>query len=91
MSRRPLGANRLRIDLVFVGHDPFERFLFAGKAVNAALVAVMRVRTAAAHDQESQATRARQEADRLGTSDATAYLEEMRRTADVRKNPKAFE
>jgi peptidyl-prolyl cis-trans isomerase D len=57
----------------------------------AALVAVMRVRTAAAHDQESQATRARQEADRLGTSDATAYLEEMRRTADVRKNPKAFE
>jgi hypothetical protein len=57
----------------------------------AALVAVMRVRTAPAHDSEAQATRARQEADRLGTSDATAYLEEMRRTADVRKNPKAFE
>jgi hypothetical protein len=57
----------------------------------AALVAVMRVRTAPAHDQEAQGTRARQEADRLGTSDATAYLEEMRRTAEVRKNPKAFE
>ena len=57
----------------------------------AALVEVTRVRTAAAHDEETQVTRARQEADRLGTDDASAYLEEMRRTADVRKNPKAFE
>ncbi len=57
----------------------------------AALVAVMGVRSAQAHDQEMQASRARQEADRLGTEDTTAYLEEMRRTADVRKNPKAFE
>ncbi|TLY98463.1 MAG: hypothetical protein E6K39_20455, partial [Gammaproteobacteria bacterium] len=57
----------------------------------AALVEVTRVRTAAAHDEETQVTRARQEADRLGTDDAGAYLEEMRRTADVRKNPKAFE
>src|SRR5213080_3153919 len=57
----------------------------------AALVEVTRVRTAAAHDEETQITRARQEADRLGTDDAGAYLEEMRRTADVRKNPKAFE
>src|SRR5437868_2471749 len=57
----------------------------------AALVEVTRVRTAAAHDEETQVTRARQEADRLGTDDASAYLEEMRRTADVRKNPKTFE
>src|SRR6059058_662169 len=57
----------------------------------AALAEVTRVRTAAAHDEETQVTRARQEADRLGTDDASAYVEEMRRTADVRKNPKAFE
>jgi len=57
----------------------------------AALVEVTRVRTAAARDEETQVTRARQEAERLGTDDASAYLEEMRRTADVRKNPKAFE
>ena len=57
----------------------------------AALVEVTRVRTAKAHDEETQVTRARQEAERLGTDDASAYVEEMRRTADVRKNPKAFE
>ena len=57
----------------------------------AALAEVTRVRTAKAHDEETQVTRARQEAERLGTDDASAYVEEMRRTADVRKNPKAFE
>ena len=28
---------------------------------------------------------------RHGQAEAEAYVEEMRRTADVRKNPKAFE
>ena len=42
-------------------------------------------------DKQQQTARARQEADQLGTSDAMAYLEDVRRTADVRKNPKAFE
>jgi len=34
---------------------------------------------------------AKQDANRHGQADAAAYVEEMRRTADVRKNPKAFE
>jgi len=42
-------------------------------------------------DKQQETARARQEADRLGMSEATAYLEDVRRTADVVKNPKAFE
>jgi hypothetical protein len=38
-----------------------------------------------------QVTLGKREAERQGTEDALAYLEELRRTADVRKNPKAFE
>jgi hypothetical protein len=33
----------------------------------------------------------KREAEREGTAGAVAYLEELRRKADVRKNPKAFE
>jgi peptidyl-prolyl cis-trans isomerase D len=57
----------------------------------AAVVEVTAVRTAAARDTQTQARRALQELERLGDADAQAYVEEMRRTADVRKNPKAFE
>jgi len=57
----------------------------------AAVIEVSGVRTAAAHDGKAQAERAVQEAHRLGEADALAYLEQVRRTADVRKNPKAFE
>jgi peptidyl-prolyl cis-trans isomerase D len=57
----------------------------------AAVVAVSGVRVAASHDGKAQTDRALQEAHRLGTADALAYVEQMRRTADVRKNPKAFE
>jgi hypothetical protein len=42
-------------------------------------------------DKQLDETRAKQEVDRVGTQDVTAYLEDIRRTADVRKNPKAFE
>jgi peptidyl-prolyl cis-trans isomerase D len=42
-------------------------------------------------NKQLEATRVKQEVDRQGTEDATAYLEDVRRTADVRKNPKAFE
>ena len=38
-----------------------------------------------------QAEVAKRELDRQGTADAVAYLEDVRRRADVRKNPKAFE
>jgi peptidyl-prolyl cis-trans isomerase D len=58
----------------------------------AALIAVSGVRTAAAHENEAQANhRTQQESERLGTGAALAYVDEVRRTASVRKNPKAFE
>jgi len=57
----------------------------------AALVAVSAVRTAPAQDKEAQSNRALQESERLGTAVALAYMDEARRTASVRKNPKAFE
>jgi len=57
----------------------------------AALIAVSGVRTAAAHENEAQASRTQQESERLGSGAALAYVGEVRRTASVRKNPKAFE
>jgi len=57
----------------------------------AALIALSAVRTAAAHDNEAQASRTQQESERLGGGAALAYVDEVRRTASVRKNPKAFE
>ena len=57
----------------------------------AALVAVSGVRTAPTHDTEPHSARAAQEVERLGTNAALSYVEEVRRTAEVRKNPKAFE
>ena len=69
---------------------PVLRALALGEG-GAAVVAVTRVRTAAEHDQRMQADRAVQESERQGTDEAMAYVEEVRRTAEVRKNPKAFE
>ncbi len=58
----------------------------------AALVAVTAVRTGAeTPDPQAQADRTQQEAGREGVGDVLAYVGEVRRTADVRKNPKAFE
>jgi len=58
----------------------------------AALVVVSAVRTGAApQDGAAQASRSQQESERLGTATALAYVDEVRRTASVRKNPKAFE
>ena len=42
-------------------------------------------------DKQLQAGLGKQEAERQGMAEAVAYLEDVRRTADVRKNPKAFE
>ena len=62
----------------------------------AAVVAVSAVRTGSAHVAAAQADaaqreRAQQESQRLGNATALAYVEEVRRSAEVRKNPKAFE
>jgi hypothetical protein len=61
----------------------------------AAVIAVSAVRTvphnAAGQAEQAQRDRALEESQRLGTAAALAYVEEVRRTAEVRKNPKAFE
>jgi peptidyl-prolyl cis-trans isomerase D len=57
----------------------------------AALVTVTAARIAPGHDAQTQTERTLEEVQRLGTDSALAYIEEVRRTADVRKNPKAFE
>jgi len=58
----------------------------------AAVVAVTNMRAGATQpDKQQQEAQARQEASRQGMADASAYVEEMRRNADVRKNLKAFE
>ena len=81
-------------EAAFAAPRPAGKPLFRALALTdggAAVVAVTAVRTAAARDPKTLGDRALQEAERLGTDSATAYVEEMRRTADVRKNPKAFE
>ena len=58
----------------------------------AAVVAVTAVRTGVeAPDPQQMADRMQQEAGREGVGDVLAYVGEVRRTADVRKNPKAFD
>lgn len=65
----------------------------------AALIAVTALRTGApdlpkdqgADQIKQQLAQSKQNAIRHGQADAELYVEEVRRTADVRKNPKAFE
>jgi peptidyl-prolyl cis-trans isomerase D len=81
-------------DAVFAAARPAGKPVFQALSLGdggAAVVAVTAVRTAAARDPEAQGDRVAQETERMGTDDARAYLDEVRRTADVRKNPKAFE
>ncbi len=72
----------------------------AGKAIfsavplengGAAVLAVSAVRTVANPDPQGRTQRADREAQNQGQNDVLAYLSEVRRTADVKKNPKAFE
>jgi len=42
-------------------------------------------------NKQAAAQLAKREMDSSGTAEAIAYLEDIRRKADVRKNPKAFE
>jgi hypothetical protein len=46
---------------------------------------------AAAGDPQQRAQRVMQAAGRSGSGDVLAYVEELRRRADVEKNPKAFD
>jgi len=80
---------------VFAAPRPAKAAVYRALAMNdggAAVAAIMAVRTgASAPDPQQQADRAQQEAGREGVGDVLAYVGEVRRTADVRKNPKAFE
>jgi peptidyl-prolyl cis-trans isomerase D len=58
---------------------------------SAAVFEVSAVRTAPAADDKAQFERGLREAQNQGQNEVLAYLDEMRRTADVKKNPKAFE
>ncbi len=81
-------------DAVFALPKPGAKAEFRALALNdggAALVAVSAVRTAPTQDAQAARSRALQESERLGTAAALAYVDEVRRTATVRKNPKAFE
>ena len=58
----------------------------------AALIAVTSLRThGAAVDAQADATAAEKSRARQGEGEVAAYTDEVRRTADVKKNPKAFE
>jgi peptidyl-prolyl cis-trans isomerase D len=88
--------------LVFSTPKPGDKPVYRAVALQtggAALVEVTKLRTEPAQSSaeqqaalmKQQQTQARQDAARHGQADAAAYVEEMRRTAEVRKNPKAFE
>jgi peptidyl-prolyl cis-trans isomerase D len=80
---------------VFAAPRPAKTGVYRALPMNdggAAVAAITAVRTgAAAPDAQQQADRAQQQASREGVGDVLAYVGEVRRTADVRKNPKAFE
>ena len=81
-------------DAVFAVPRPAGKPEFRAVALGdggAAIVAVSAVRASTVHDAQAQRARALEEAQRLGMADVRAYEENVRRTADVRKNPKAFE
>lgn len=71
----------------------------SGKSVNrtvampdgSALFAITGVRTEPSPDPDLQERLKQQAAARYGLGDAVAYIDELRRTAKVSKNPKAFE
>ena len=82
-------------ELVFDVPKPTEKPMYRAvklESGGAAVVAVTKLRSDASEaNRQLQATRAKQEAERHGMGDAFAYVEEVRRTSDVRKNPKTFE
>jgi peptidyl-prolyl cis-trans isomerase D len=88
-------------ELVFNSPKPTDKGVYRAIALQtggAALVAVTRLRTDSDTPDKDKQTliqqqiqQAKRDAERHGQADASFYVEEMRRTADVRKNPKAFE
>ncbi len=91
--RDPSIAPQIR-EAVFAMPRPAGKPEFRALALNdggAAVVAVSALRTAPAADPKARLEAGLEESQRQGANDALAYDDEVRRTADVRKNPKAFE
>jgi peptidyl-prolyl cis-trans isomerase D len=81
-------------DAAFAAPRPQGKPEFRAVTLNdggAAVFALSAVRAAPVQDPQGAPSRALQQAQRLGTADVLAYVDEVRRTANVRKNPKAFE
>jgi len=88
-------------ELVFTSPKPTDKPVYKALALQtggAAVVAVTQLRTDLPTDKDKQADQlkqqilqAKEDAARHGQADVGAYVEELRRTAEVRKNPKAFE
>jgi peptidyl-prolyl cis-trans isomerase D len=94
VSRRDPSTPAPVRDAVFAAPRPAGKPVFRALALpngDAAVVAVMAVRSPPAQDEASEADRALQQAGTEGMADVVAYADEVRRTATVRKNPKAFE
>ena len=87
----PAQIRSLVFDVPKPGDKPVYRALKLDNG-GAAVVAVTKLRVDSGEaNKQLQASRTKQETDRQGMGEAMAYLEDVRRTADVRKNPKAFE
>ena len=81
-------------EAVFAMPRPTGKPEFRALALNdggAAVVALLSRRTAPAADHKAQFAAGAEEAQRQGANDVLAYDGELRRLADVRKNPKAFD
>jgi peptidyl-prolyl cis-trans isomerase D len=94
VSRRDPSTPAPVRDAVFAAPRPAGKPVLRALALpngDAAVVAVTAVRNPPAKDEDSQVDRALQQARTDGMADVVAYADELRRTATVRKNPKAFE
>jgi peptidyl-prolyl cis-trans isomerase D len=80
---------------VFAAPKPAGKPVYIALPLNtggAAVAAITQVRTgAASRDSQALAEREQQQAQSAGLAETLDYVAEVRRTASVRKNPKAFE
>jgi peptidyl-prolyl cis-trans isomerase D len=78
---------------VFEVPKPTDKPIIRALKINtgAAVVEVTRSRVESDVNKQLQDSLVKREADRQGNADMFAYVEELRRKSDVRKNPKAFE
>jgi hypothetical protein len=86
----PAPIRSLAFDIPKPANKPEYRLVKLDTGAALVVVTQARIDTTAANPQMEAAV-GKQQAERKGMAEAMAYLEDVRRTADVRKNPKAFE